>query len=321
VTSFPFAAIGPIVHHPFQFSIGPLQFTAFGIAVVASFIVAQMVSEQMMRLRGHDAAPIGDMILGAVVGGLLGAKLYFVVVLGNWDALWSRGGFVFWGGLIGGAIAVLIIARVKKVPIWRTLEVGAPAIAAAYAVGRTGCWGVGDDYGRPWNGPLAVQFPEGAPPSTAGIMQQEFGVEFPPGTDPATLVAVHPTQLYEVAMGLVMFAILWRLRRHRRAEGWLFGVYCVLAGVERFVVEFFRAKDDALGIGLTIAQTIALAAIVIGVALLLARRDPGPSVARARVGGLARERGLQCFDLGAQLVLRRAHLGELRLDERGRGRV
>jgi phosphatidylglycerol---prolipoprotein diacylglyceryl transferase len=83
VNPFVLAAIGPIVHHPFQFSIGPLQFTAFGIAVVASFLVAQIVAQQEMTRRGLDPAPIADMILGAVIGGLLGAKLYFVVVLGN----------------------------------------------------------------------------------------------------------------------------------------------------------------------------------------------------------------------------------------------
>jgi phosphatidylglycerol---prolipoprotein diacylglyceryl transferase len=281
VTSVVLAALGPVVHHPFQFTIPlgsfPLQFTAFGIAVVLGFMVAQMISQQEMERLGYDPAPIADMIFGAVIGGLLGAKLYFVVVLGNWDALFARGGFVFWGGLIGGAVAVLAIARYKKVPIMRTLEVGAPAVAAAYAVGRTGCWGVGDDYGRPWNGPLAVQFPEGAPPSTAGVMAREFGVEFPPGTDPNAIVAVHPTQLYEVGLSLIMFAIIWKLRRHRHAEGWLFGVYAILAGIERFIVEFFRAKDDLLPIGITLAQTIAIGTIVLGAALLYARRNPAPA--------------------------------------------
>jgi phosphatidylglycerol:prolipoprotein diacylglycerol transferase len=270
---------GPIVHRPFQFDIGPLQFTGFGIAVVLGFVVAQMISQEEMKRLGRDPAPIADMILGAVVGGLLGAKLYFVIVLGNWDALFTRGGFVFWGGLLGGTIGVLAIARYKKVSLWTTLEVGAPALAAAYAVGRTGCWAVGDDYGRPWDGPLAVQFPEGAPPSTAGVMAQEFDVSFPPDTDPTAVVAVHPTQLYEVAMALAMFGLIWRLRHHRHREGWLIGVYLVLAGIERFVVEFFRAKDDYLPIGLTVAQTIALTAIAGGIAVLVARRGAAARVA------------------------------------------
>ena len=275
------AALGPIVHHPFQFNVGPLQFTGFGIAVVVAFLVAQHISQKEMQRLGADPAPIGDMIFGAVVGGLLGAKLYFVVVLGHWDAFFARGGFVFWGGLVGGAIGVLFVAWKKKVPIWRTLEVGAASIAAAYAVGRTGCWAVGDDYGRPWNGPLATQFPEGAPVSSAGIMAREFGAQFPPGTDPNTIVSVHPTQLYEIAMGMAMFAILWRLRWHRNKEGWLLGVYLVLAGVERFVVEFFRAKDDRLGIGITSAQALAIAAFVLGLALVYARRGARESVVRA----------------------------------------
>ena len=281
MTSIVFAAIGPTIHHPFQFGIGWLQFTGFGIAVVLGFVVAQMIAQEEMQRRGYDPTPIGDLVFGAVVGGLLGAKLYFVVVLRHWDALFARGGFVFWGGLIGGAIGVFLIARYKKVPIMRVLEVGSPALAAAYSIGRTGCWAVGDDYGKPWNGPLAVQFPEGAPPSTAGIMSREFGVRFPPGTDPNTVVSVHPTQLYEVTMAFIMFLILWRLRRHRHAEGWLFGVYCVLAGIERFVVEIFRAKDDRLGFGLTIAQVLALTAVALGVLLLYLRRAPRESVARA----------------------------------------
>jgi phosphatidylglycerol:prolipoprotein diacylglycerol transferase len=110
-------------------------------------------------------------------------------------------------------------------------------------------------------------------------MAREFHVSFPPGTDPNQIIAVHPTQLYEVGMALIMFGILWRMRRHRHAEGWLFGVYCVLAGVERFVVEFFRAKDDRLSTGITTAQILALVALLLGVWLLSARRALRKSLA------------------------------------------
>src|SRR5207244_13480156 len=199
--------------------LGPLQFTGFGIAVVTGLIVAQYIAQEEMARRGYDPTPIGDMIFGAVVGGLLGAKLYFVVVLRNWDALFARGGFVFWGGLIGGAIGVLLIARHKKVPLMRVLEVGAPALAAAYSIGRTGCWAVGDDYGRPWNGTWAVSFPHGAPPSTVANMTDLFHIPAPPGSSPNQVLSVHPTQLYEVALGFMMFLILWRLRDHKHAEG------------------------------------------------------------------------------------------------------
>ena len=107
----------------------------------------------------------------------------------------------------------------KRVSPLLVMEVGAPALAAAYAVGRTGCWAVGDDYGRPWDGPLAVMFPEGAPASTAGNMNRIFGTPIPEGVSPDTVLAVHPTQLYETALGFLMFLVLWRFRAHRHAEG------------------------------------------------------------------------------------------------------
>ena len=255
----------PIVHHPFAISLGPLQLTGFGIAILLCFVVGQAVAQYELRRRGHDAEPVNDMVFAGVIAGLLGAKAYYVVVLGNWNAIFDRGGFVFWGGYFLGSIAVLTVVVIKRFGIRRMMDVGGPASAAAYAVGRTGCWAVGDDYGRPWRGFLAVAFPQGAPPSTAGVMAREFGIPLQPGTGPTTVLSVYPTQLFEVAMGLVMFGIVWRLRDHKHAEGWLFGVYAVLAGIERFIVEFYRAKDDRLFHGLTYAQLIALAFVVFGV--------------------------------------------------------
>jgi phosphatidylglycerol:prolipoprotein diacylglycerol transferase len=163
------------------------------------------------------------------------------------------------------------MAKWRGMSLARVADVGGPAVMAAYAVGRTGCWAVGDDYGRPWDGPLAVSFPQGAPPSTAGIMSRLFHVDFPVGTPPDTLVAVHPTQLYEVTMALILFGVLWKLRDHKHAEGWLFGLYCVFAGVERFIVEFFRAKDDRFFGSLTTAQLLALGFIAFGAAIMAAR--------------------------------------------------
>jgi phosphatidylglycerol:prolipoprotein diacylglycerol transferase len=97
----------------------------------------------------------------------------------------------------------------------------------------------------------------------------------PAGTAPDSVIAVHPTQLYETFMGFIMFAVLWRFRAHHQREGWLFGMYCVLAGVERFIVEFFRAKDDTVSvIGLTSAQVVALTVLTIGVAIMAWRRNP-----------------------------------------------
>jgi phosphatidylglycerol---prolipoprotein diacylglyceryl transferase len=164
-----------------------------------------------------------------------------------------------------------VVVLKKRYGLMRMFDVSAPAMAAAYAVGRTGCWAVGDDYGRPYTGFLAVAFPDGAPPSTAGIMAHEFRTAVPAGAGVNTVLSVYPTQLYEVALGVIMFLILWRLRDHKHAEGWLFGAYLVLAGVERFIIEIFRAKDDRFISWLTYAQLIALACVAIGAIWMLLR--------------------------------------------------
>jgi phosphatidylglycerol:prolipoprotein diacylglycerol transferase len=227
-------------------------------------------------------------LFGALLGTLLGGKLYYyAVVTHNPRDLFSRSGFVFWGGFIGSVIVCTIVIRYKKLVFARFADVAGIAIAAGYAVGRTGCWAVGDDYGKPYTGPLAVAFPQGAPPSTAAEMQQAFHVQLPPGTDPASVLSVYPTQLLEVALGMVMFGILWKLRDHDHAEGWLFGVWCVLAGIERFIIEFFRAKDDRFSFlgGLSTAQAIAIAIALAGVAIMFARNRVGPG--RSGIRGAA----------------------------------
>jgi phosphatidylglycerol:prolipoprotein diacylglycerol transferase len=263
-----------VVQHPLSYSFGPLQFTGFGLAMLLSFVVAQIIAQRELERRGHDASPMADLVLAAVIGGLLGAKLYYAILTQDLSALTSRAGFVFWGGLIGGIIATAIVMWKKRLSFARISDVSAIALAAAYSVGRTGCWAVGDDYGRPWSGALAVKFPEGAPPSTAENMTQLFGIALPNGTSPKEVLAVHPTQLYETGLGFIMFLILWKYRDHKHAEGWLFGLYCVLAGIERFIIEFFRAKDDRfLGGGLTIAQLIALLFAIGGAAWMYSRRN------------------------------------------------
>jgi phosphatidylglycerol:prolipoprotein diacylglycerol transferase len=259
-------------HKPLAYDVGPLAITGFGLAVLGGFVIAQIVAQHEMRRRGHNPEAIGDLIFAAVIGSLIGAKLYFVILTGDIDTLFSRGGFVFWGGLIGGIIAVSALVMRRKLGFWRIADIAGLSIMPAYAVGRTGCWAVGDDYGRPWDGPLAVRFPEGAPPSTARNMEEMFGIPVPDNVSPDTVLAVHPTQLYEVAMAFLLFLVLWRWRDHKHAEGWLFGMYCVLAGVERFVVEFFRAKDDRFFGVLTMAQIIALLFIAAGLAVMAARR-------------------------------------------------
>ena len=268
----------PIIARTFAFHlVGPLTITGFGIAVLCAFFMAQYVCEQELLRRGQteEAKAMGDVTFGALIGTLLGGKLYFVsVITHNWHDLLSRSGFVFWGGFMGSVLCCWLVIRWRKLPFLNFADVAGVAIAAGYAIGRTGCWAVGDDYGKYWRGPLAVAFPEGSPPSTVANMTREFGQRFDTPIDPSVVVTVIPTQLVEVALGFVMFLIAWRFRKHNHLAGWLFGLYCVLAGTERFIVEFMRAKDDRFGLpfGLSTAQGIAIGIFLIGVVIMRVRR-------------------------------------------------
>jgi phosphatidylglycerol:prolipoprotein diacylglycerol transferase len=266
-----------IVHQPFSYDVGPLQLTGFGLAVLMAFVIAQVITQRELTRRGHNPEPVGDLVFAAVIGGLLGGKIYYAILMHDANALLSRAGFVFWGGLIGGILACYLVVRRKHLSFTRISDVAGIGIAAAYSIGRTGCWAVGDDYGRPFSGFGAVSFPNGAPPSTVANMTQLFHIPAPAGASPNQVLSVYPTQLYEVALGFVMFLILWRLRDHKHAEGWLFGLYCVLAGIERFIIEFVRAKDDRFFLGtFTTAQAIALLFAIGGAAWMYLRRNPGP---------------------------------------------
>jgi len=263
-----------IVHQPTSWDVGPLQLTGFGLAVLLAFVISQIIAQRELARRGHDPEPIGDIVFAAVIGGLLGGKLYYAILMHDLGVVFGRAGFLLWGGLLGGIAATYLVIRRKHLSFPRISDVAAPALAAGYAIGRTGCWAVGDDYGRPWNGPWAVSFPNGAPPSTVANMTQLFHIPPPLGSTPNQVLSVHPTQLYEVVLGFVMFLILWRFRDHKHAEGWLFGLYCVLAGVERFLIEFVRAKDDRFFGPFTTAQGIAVLFVIGGAIWMYVRRNP-----------------------------------------------
>jgi phosphatidylglycerol:prolipoprotein diacylglycerol transferase len=272
-----FLASEATTHHALNLAIGPISITGFGIAVASAFVLGQMIASREMERRGFSADPVPDIVAATLVGFIIGAKLYFAALTHSWDSLLTRGGFVFYGGFAGSVIAGALMIRWKKLRFWHVADVFCIGLAAGYSVGRTGCWAVGDDYGKPWPGGwLAVKFPEGVPPSTAGNMLSQFGVHFPPGTDPRSVIAVYPTQLLEVFLGFLIFLLVWRMREHKHAEGWLFGLWAVYAGVERFAVEFLRAKDDRIGGfagGLSAAQLISIGILIFGLIWMRMRRD------------------------------------------------
>jgi phosphatidylglycerol:prolipoprotein diacylglycerol transferase len=264
--------------HPFIIHLGPLEVTGYGIMLMVAFLMGGWLIARQLREAGLKDDYAADMIAAAVIGGIIGAKLWYVALTGDPQAILSRGGLVWYGGFIGGALAVILNSWRRGVPVRWTMQVAAPALAAAYALGRVGCFLVNDDYGRPTDLAWGVKFPEGLPPSTAENLRNLFGIPLPPGLDPATVLAVHPTQLYEVAAMLVAFALLWSLRKSGRPVGWLFGLYLVLAGVERFLVEILRAKDDRFLGPFTLAQLTSVIIVVIGISLLYAwRRGQSPA--------------------------------------------
>ncbi|HLL85155.1 MAG TPA: prolipoprotein diacylglyceryl transferase [Longimicrobium sp.] len=275
--------------YPVLIQIGGFTVTSFGVMMALAFLVAGWVASRELARVGLDPEHAWDMVGYAAVFGILGSKIYYMIL--NWQdtaadpmrALLSRSGLVWYGGLI---LAAAVIAwRVKKtgIPLGRMADASALALAVGYAIGRMGCFLVGDDYGRPSDLPWAVAFPKGAPPSTAANLR-EFGVDIPASVPDNTVYAVHPTQLYEVGMSLIIFFILKRVQPRMAVPGMLFMLWVALAGVERFIVEIFRAKDDRfLGL-LTVAQLISVLLTIAGVAgvAYLARRAASAPAATRR---------------------------------------
>ena len=253
--------------YPLSFNILGLPITGFGIMMMVAFLVSGWVMQRELLRRGLNGDYAADIVVGSVIGGILGAKLWYVALQGDTGALLSRGGLVWYGGFIGGAAAVLLQGWWKRIPTRFTLELAAPALALGHGLGRVGCFLVQDDYGIPTDLPWGMRFPEGLPPTT-GQELARLGVALPPDTSPFEVLAVHPTQLYEVTALLLMFWLLWRIRRHGHALGWLFGMYLVLVGIERFLIEFVRAKDDRLLGGYTLAQAASVGAVLLGVILI-----------------------------------------------------
>ncbi len=241
----------------------PHEITGYGLMMMVAFLMGGWLIAVQLRERGLSEDYAADIVAAAVIGGIVGAKLWYVALTGDPGALFDRGGLVWYGGFIGGAVAVLVNGWRLRVPARWTMELAAPALAAAYALGRVGCFLVNDDYGRPSDLPWAMKFPHGLPPSTAGNLEHLFGVPVPPGTSPSTVLAVHPTQVYETAIMLLAFMLLWSLKG-RKPVGWLFGLYLALAGLERFLIEFVRAKDDRFLGPFTIAQLVSVILIAIG---------------------------------------------------------
>jgi phosphatidylglycerol:prolipoprotein diacylglycerol transferase len=252
--------------------LGGEPITSFGVFMLLSFLTGGYLLRSELGRIGEDPEKAWDLVFMAVVGGILGAKGYYILL--NYPRLvsdpagliFARGGLVWYGGFILATAFVVWEIRRQKLPLAKTADAAAPGLALAYAVGRMGCFLVGDDWGRPTGSWVGIAFPQGAPPTRVDIIERDFGITVDPELVEryGQIVPVHPTQLYEVGMSTLIFFVLWRIRRTPRPSGKLFMLWLMLAGVERFLVEFLRAKDDRFFGLLTMAQMISLAIVAIG---------------------------------------------------------
>jgi len=255
------------------FRVGPIAISPFGVMLVAAFLAAWwQLARGLRRLGIGDADAAASLVVAGGLGGILGAKVYYAILHGDPKLLLERYGLVWYGGLIVGAAAVIWTMRRRRLPVWGTLDAASPAMALGYGIGRVGCFLVGDDYGRPTDLPWGVAFENGLPPTTAFYLRQEFGLAIPADVPGATLLAVHPTQLYETAAALLIWYVGLRGLARRNRPGDVAIPVLALLAVERFLVEFLRAKDDRFLGPFTLAQAISVAVVV--VLAVVARRRP-----------------------------------------------
>lgn len=247
--------------------LGPLTVPTFGLMVATALLISAYVLQadfdrrraQLQSLPGykgqHDE---GFLIIGvAGIAGLVGARLYHVLespselLADPWHLLFSRFGFAWFGGFLGGFFALLIMARRLQIPVLMFLDLCSPAACVGYAIGRIGCLLSGDgDYGVPTSLPWAMSFPNGVVPTTQ---------------------RVHPTPLYEFFLWLAFAVVLWRMGtkslRVAKPGGEIFSYYLILTGIARFLVEFIRINPRSF-FGMSNAQAASAVSILLGLVLL-----------------------------------------------------
>lgn len=236
--------------HPILFHLGRLDIHTYGVLVAAGFMVGLWIAGRRARSEGLTPEQIMDLGVWLILAGMAGGKLFHIIFF--WDDFitdwrtqgWAslREGFVFYGGFIGAVLATIVYTRVKRLPLWKVADACAPSVALGHAFGRLGCFFNGCCFGKACSLPWGIRFPEGH--LTHGW-------------------PVHPTQLYEAAGNIAIFAGLSAFYRHKRFDGQVWWLYVLSYGALRFVVEFFRGDYDAHYFGvLTLGHIIAGAMIV-----------------------------------------------------------
>jgi phosphatidylglycerol:prolipoprotein diacylglycerol transferase len=240
--------------YPVLFNLFGIPIEAFWATVFLGFLAALFVARSELKRQGHDPGAAYDLILWSYIGGFVGARLFMIVTAWEqfqrapFELLFSGSGWVWQGGVIGGAIAVALKARALRVPLADVADLTGPCLAIGQAIGRIGCQLAGDgDYGVATDLPWGMSYPDGVVPTTE---------------------RVHPTPIYESAAYFAIFLLLWRQRARPHPPAALFAQYLLLTGAVRFAVEFVR-RNPVVGLGLTVAQWVSLASMAIGAVLLL----------------------------------------------------
>lgn len=253
-----------------------LAIYSFGLMLVVAFYTCYFLLNYDFKRFGYKEKLASDIIFWSALGGILGAKTYYILenlddLLSSSDPfgmIFSGAGLVFIGGLIGAVIAVSIILNKNNLPWLLFADILAPLIILGYAIGRIGCFLVGDDYGIPTNLPWGISFPNGLPPTTYDVFEYRYPwidlSNFTPG-----LLSVHPTQIYETFICTLIFIFLWKSRTKIKHQGSLFFTYLILAGSERFIIEFLRTNEKYLFDLFSGAQILSALMVLIGIYFII----------------------------------------------------
>ncbi len=256
----------------FGFQFNPV-INSYGFMLMMAFYTCYFFLNKDLKRLGYDSNLSGDIVFAAAVGGILGSKIYYLfenfnrVIADPVGMIFSGAGLVFLGGLMGGTLGVTLVIKKNNLSWITFADIVAPLLILGYAIGRIGCLLVGDDYGLPTHLPWGIEFPNGLPPSTYSVFQAYYPwvnlSDFEPG-----VLSVHPTPIYETIIGGLIFYYLYQKRISVSTVGSLFFTYLILAGLERFIVEFLRVNEKYF-IGMSGAQLISLLMISIGTWFLL----------------------------------------------------
>jgi phosphatidylglycerol:prolipoprotein diacylglycerol transferase len=261
---------------PKLFDLGPVSVYTYGVLLAAAYLIGLQFARMRAARRGLDATAVMDLGVLIIIAALLGAKLMLVVV--DFDVYRQsprelltlvRAGGVFYGGLIAAVAAAFWFMRRRKMPVWTTTDVFAPAIALGHAVGRLGCLMAGCCYGRPTSVPWAVTFTDPLAATNVGTPLH---------------TPLHPTQIYESAAEFLILGFLLVFeRRGKPFPGRTFWSYMLLYAVSRFVIEFYRGDNRGMLGAFSTSQVISLALLPVSVVMLVRlSRRPGEQAAPAR---------------------------------------